>query len=189
MRRSGAWSMPGPRQPRLSWVCLEQRIWGPHGSWYCRPGPREPAERCRVHRRRASHRDIFQGTSSNVRSSPRLAGSVPAIGPLLCNIRRAPVGLTICKDLWTERGPVSVVAQQGACVVVIPNSPYERGKYAERWVRHHAEQDGVWIVYVNLVGGQDGIVFYGDSVAYAPDGVPSHVLPSSPRTCSSSIWR
>ncbi|MFN2555447.1 MAG: NAD+ synthase [Nitriliruptorales bacterium] len=97
----------------------------------------------------------------------------PGETPLLFNMNRIPVGLVICEDLWTERGPVSAVAEHGASVVVVPNaSPYERRKYGDReyWVRHHATQDGIWMVYVNLVGGQDGIVFYGDSVVYSPDG-------------------
>ncbi len=97
----------------------------------------------------------------------------PGTKTVLCNIRDVPVGVVLCEDLWTEQGPVTDVAQRGARVIAVPNaSPYNRGKHHERedWVRHHAQQDQVWVAYANLVGGQDGIVFYGDSVVCSPDG-------------------
>jgi NAD+ synthase (glutamine-hydrolysing) len=84
-----------------------------------------------------------------------------------------PVGLTICEDLWTDRGPLAEAAVAGARVIVNLNaSPYHRGKRADReaWVRHHATRDGTWVVYVNQVGGQDDVVFDGDSMLVSPDG-------------------
>ena len=64
-------------------------------------------------------------------------------------------------------------AAAGAMVVVNLNaSPYHRGKRdeRERWARHHVGRDGTWLVYVNQVGGQDEVVFDGDSFLMAPDG-------------------
>ncbi|MBW3576561.1 MAG: NAD+ synthase [Actinobacteria bacterium] len=93
--------------------------------------------------------------------------------PLITNVAGVPVGITICEDLWIQTGPVADAARLGAAVVVNLNaSPYQRGKRAERerWVRHHAVQHRVAIAYVNCVGGQDELVFDGDSLVAAPGG-------------------
>jgi NAD+ synthase (glutamine-hydrolysing) len=88
-------------------------------------------------------------------------------------IAGVPVGVTICEDLWTENGPVQASVTAGALVVANLNaSPYHQGKRTERerWVRHHATRGGVWLGYCNVVGGQDEVVFDGDSMLAAPDG-------------------
>ncbi len=93
--------------------------------------------------------------------------------PLVVRVHGVPVGVTICEDLWVPRGPFSEVAARGARLIVSPNaSPYHRAKRPERerWLEHHATQDGTFIAYVNCVGGQDDVVFDGDSVLMAPDG-------------------
>ncbi|MDP8962300.1 MAG: NAD+ synthase [Actinomycetota bacterium] len=97
----------------------------------------------------------------------------PGHKPLVCNVAGVAVGVTIRDDLWTEEGPVFGAARRGARLVVVLNaSPYHRGKRdkRERWVRHHAASDHVWVAYLNAVGGHDGLVFDGDSVVYGPDG-------------------
>ncbi|MBW3605405.1 MAG: NAD+ synthase [Actinobacteria bacterium] len=84
-----------------------------------------------------------------------------------------PVGVTVCEDLWGDGGPVTESARQGARIVLSPNaSPFHHGKRAERehWARRHARDGGAWIVYVNLAGGQDDVVYDGDSFVMAPDG-------------------
>ncbi len=76
------------------------------------------------------------------------------------------VGITVCEDLWAERGPVEDAADAGARVVLNLNaSPYHRGKRVERehWACHHAAASGAAVAYVNQVGGQDEVVFDGDS--------------------------
>jgi NAD+ synthase (glutamine-hydrolysing) len=83
------------------------------------------------------------------------------------------VGVTICEDLWGERGPVHEAGEAGATVVLNLNaSPYHRGKRIERerWVGHHAAAAGVTLAYVNQVGGQDEVVFDGDSLVMNPTG-------------------
>jgi NAD+ synthase (glutamine-hydrolysing) len=98
---------------------------------------------------------------------------LPGREPLVVDVAGVAVGIVICHDLWTEAGPVAAAVAAGARVVVVLNaSPYHRGKRAERerWVRHHATANGVWVCYVNRVGGQDEIVFDGDSMVAAPDG-------------------
>jgi NAD+ synthase (glutamine-hydrolysing) len=89
------------------------------------------------------------------------------------DVAGVPVGLTVCEDLWGEDGPVTESGRRGARVVLSPNaSPFHDGKRAERerWARHHALAGDAWIVYVNLVGGQDDVVYDGDSFVMAPDG-------------------
>jgi NAD+ synthase (glutamine-hydrolysing) len=82
------------------------------------------------------------------------------------------VGVTICEDAW-EPEPILTAAAQGADVVVNINaSPYFAGRLAEReaLLAARARQAGVPIVYANLVGGQDELVFDGGSLVYDGSG-------------------
>lgn len=93
--------------------------------------------------------------------------------PVVVDIAGVAIGITICEDIWSDPGPVSRAVEAGAAVVVSLNaSPYHLGKAEQRvdWMRRHAEHHGAWMVYVNAVGGQDGIVFDGDSFVSRPDG-------------------
>ncbi len=93
--------------------------------------------------------------------------------PLVFRVAGVPVGVTICEDLWVEHGPVARAARDGARVIANLNaSPYHCGKRAERehWVRHHTTESNVHLCYVNMVGGQDEVVFDGDSMIAGPDG-------------------
>jgi NAD+ synthase (glutamine-hydrolysing) len=88
-------------------------------------------------------------------------------------VRGVNVGFTVCEDAWTGDGPVRACAAVGAEVVVNINaSPYHRDKAFERQVlfRQRARDNKVFFLYVQTVGGQDELVFDGDSLAYAPDG-------------------
>src|SRR3954449_1438721 len=83
------------------------------------------------------------------------------------------VALTICEDLWGEGGPCGVAGQAGVDLVVSPNaSPYERPKDGLRLplVRRRAAEARAPVIYCNQVGGQDELVFDGDSMAVAADG-------------------
>ena len=83
------------------------------------------------------------------------------------------VAVAICEDLWQEGGPVAVARQAGAGLLVVPNaSPYERGKVDARLAlcRRRAAEAGAPLAYVNLVGGQDELVFDGASIVVAADG-------------------
>ena len=89
-------------------------------------------------------------------------------GPLgtLYEVAGVPVGVTICEDAWSPTGPIAEAASGGAEVVVNLNaSPYHRGKVAERerLIATRAADASTAIVYVNLVGGQDELVFDGGS--------------------------
>ncbi len=83
------------------------------------------------------------------------------------------VAIAICEDLWQEGGPVAVCARAGAALLAVPNaSPYERGKDDVRLdlVVRRAREAGAALAYANLVGGQDELVFDGDSILVAADG-------------------
>jgi len=83
------------------------------------------------------------------------------------------VAIAICEDLWQDGGPVVVARQGGAGLLVVPNaSPYERGKDAARLelCRNRAAEAGATLAYVNLMGGQDELVFDGDSVIVTAGG-------------------
>ena len=83
------------------------------------------------------------------------------------------VAIAICEDLWQDGGPVAVTRQAGAGLLVVPNaSPYERGKDQPRLelcVRR-AREAGAALAYVNLMGGQDELVFDGDSIIVDAEG-------------------
>jgi NAD+ synthase (glutamine-hydrolysing) len=77
------------------------------------------------------------------------------------------VAIAVCEDLWQDGGPVTVTRQAGAGLLVVPNaSPYERAKDAERLALcvSRAAEAGATLAYVNMVGGQDELVFDGDSI-------------------------
>jgi NAD+ synthase (glutamine-hydrolysing) len=83
------------------------------------------------------------------------------------------VAFAICEDLWQDGGPVAAAAAAGAgLLVVINGSPYELDKNDVRLelCRRRAAEAGATLAYVNLVGGQDELVFDGDSLVVAPDG-------------------
>ncbi len=85
------------------------------------------------------------------------------------------VAVAICEDLWQDGGPVAVTRHAGAALLVVPNaSPYERGKDDVRLdlVQRRAREAGAALAYCNLVGGQDELVFDGDSILVSASGEP-----------------
>ncbi|GMR03570.1 MAG: NAD+ synthase [Gammaproteobacteria bacterium] len=96
------------------------------------------------------------------------AGSEPCVIPL----QGVPVGITICEDVW-EEGPVEKSVQAGAKVVINLNaSPYHMNKLQQRFdiVARRARENHVPIVYLNIVGGQDELVFDGESFVVDAQG-------------------
>jgi len=83
------------------------------------------------------------------------------------------IAIAICEDLWQDGGPVAVCRRAGAGLLLVPNaSPYERGKDDVRLdlcVRR-AREAGAALAYANMIGGQDELVFDGDSILVAADG-------------------
>ncbi len=83
------------------------------------------------------------------------------------------VALTICEDLWQAGGPFTAARQAGVGLVLnINGSPYELNKDDVRLplVRRRAAEAGATIAYVNMIGGQDELVFEGDSMIVTADG-------------------
>ncbi len=83
------------------------------------------------------------------------------------------VAVAICEDLWQDGGPVAVTRHARAALLVVPNaSPYERGKDDVRLdlVQRRAREAGAALAYCNLVGGQDELVFDGDSILVSASG-------------------
>jgi NAD+ synthase (glutamine-hydrolysing) len=83
------------------------------------------------------------------------------------------VAIAICEDLWQDGGPVAVARSARAGLLAVPNaSPYERGKDDVRLdlcVRR-AREAGAALAYANLIGGQDELVFDGDSILVSASG-------------------
>jgi NAD+ synthase (glutamine-hydrolysing) len=83
------------------------------------------------------------------------------------------VGVNICEDIWYEAGPATSQAYAGAEVIVnISSSPYHAGKrdFRERMLGTRAADNVAIVVYNNLVGGQDELVFDGNSMVFNEKG-------------------
>ena len=93
------------------------------------------------------------------------------------------LGITICEDLWNDKSfwkqrrydfdPVETLVRKGANVIVnLSSSPWSAGKQDLRneMLRHTASRHGVWILYCNQVGGNDGLIFDGHSMVVKPTG-------------------
>jgi NAD+ synthase (glutamine-hydrolysing) len=93
--------------------------------------------------------------------------------PTLFGVAGAWVGISVCEDVWFPDGPVARQGHGGADVVVNLNaSPYNLGRHSERlaMLQGRVAEAGCAIAYVNQVGGQDELVFDGDSLIVAADG-------------------
>ncbi|WP_133000598.1 NAD+ synthase [Luteimonas arsenica] len=96
----------------------------------------------------------------------------PDGGSCVFEVKGVPVGLLVCEDLWFAE-PLADTVAQGAQLVLVPNaSPFERGKHAQRdaMIAAHTRDTGAAIAYLNVVGGQDALVFDGSSVVADGDG-------------------
>jgi NAD+ synthase (glutamine-hydrolysing) len=92
--------------------------------------------------------------------------------PRVIAVGGARLGLTVCEDMW-EAGPIEAAAAAGARVIVNINaSPYYRNRARERLAvaARHARAHGTPFLYLNLVGGQDELIFDGDSFVLDADG-------------------
>jgi NAD+ synthase (glutamine-hydrolysing) len=89
-------------------------------------------------------------------------------------------GVSVCEDIWRPDGPPRDQAAAGARVLLNINaSPFHKGKAREReaMIVDRAKTSGAAVVYLNLVGGQDELVFDGCSLVVAPDGTIVHRSP------------
>ena len=98
---------------------------------------------------------------------------VPGTESLIVRIHGVDVGIAICEDIWRSQGPVSDLAARTPGLVLVPNgSPFERSKdgLREKLVKERARQIGAPLIYVNMTGAQDDLVFDGDSIAAHANG-------------------
>lgn len=92
----------------------------------------------------------------------------PGKGTLIARFRGIDIGIAICEDIWQDQGPMAELARRTPGIVLVPNgSPYERNKDDVRLslVQRRVVQIGAPIIYVNMTGAQDDLVFDGDSLA------------------------
>ncbi len=93
--------------------------------------------------------------------------------PLVVEIGGVKVGFSVCEDIWHPDGWERFYALSGCEVLVNINaSPYYKGKYEfkENFLRARAQDNIAYVVYVNMVGGQDELVFDGRSMVIDPEG-------------------
>ena len=82
------------------------------------------------------------------------------------------VGWLVCEDIWEPEPAAHAVAQGAELLMVINASPFDVGKAAQReeLLARRARENNVAIVYLNLIGGQDDLLFDGGSLLVEPDG-------------------
>ena len=123
------------------------------------------------HKRELPNYDVFDEERYFRRGTDALA---------LYEIAGVRVGVTICEDVWIAGGPAPQLAAGGAQVILnINGSPYLQGRVADREqvLADRVSEGGRPIVYVNLVGGQDELVFDGGSMVVDGSGAVIHRLP------------
>ncbi|SDQ04135.1 NAD+ synthase [Quadrisphaera sp. DSM 44207] len=106
---------------------------------------------------------------------------VPGRDLAVVRVAGVDVALAICEDLWQDGGPVAMTRAAGADLLLVVNgSPYERDKDDTRLelVRRRAVEAGCTLAYLNAVGGQDDLVFDGDSLVVDAAG---HLLARGPQ--------
>jgi NAD+ synthase (glutamine-hydrolysing) len=120
----------------------------------------------RIVARQAKHHLWNYGVGDEIRNF------VPGHEINIVQIGGVDVALAICEDLWRD-GPSAAAKAAEAALLVVPNgSPYEADKDDVRLelCSRRAREGECVLAYVNLVGGQDELVFDGDSIVVAPDG-------------------
>jgi len=97
----------------------------------------------------------------------------PGNHSLVIRVCGVDIGIAICEDIWQEGGPVASLANRNIGLLLVPNgSPYEVNKDDLRLtlVKKRALQVGAPLAYVNMTGGQDDLVFDGDTIVVGATG-------------------
>ncbi len=92
---------------------------------------------------------------------------------LVIRVVGVDIGIAICEDIWQEGGPVAELAKRNIGLFLVPNgSPFEANKDDVRLalVQRRAQQISAPLAYVNMTGGQDDLVFDGDTIVVDTDG-------------------
>jgi len=88
-------------------------------------------------------------------------------------VNTAAFGVNICEDIWHTQGTYKKQTQQGIRLLInLSSSPFDSGKFKQReqLLKTRAKETKAYICYVNLVGGQDELVFDGGSIVVDPQG-------------------
>ena len=94
-------------------------------------------------------------------------------GTLVARVHGVDIGFAICEDIWQEAGMLADLAKRTPGLVLVPNgSPFERKKDGVRLslVQKRAKEVGAPFAYVNMTGGQDDLVFDGDTIVVDASG-------------------
>ena len=97
----------------------------------------------------------------------------PGSGTLIVRYLGVDLAVAICEDIWRDEGPMAELALRKPGILLVPNgSPFERSKDDLRLdlLKKRCQQVAAPIVYVNMVGGQDDLVFDGDSIVVGKNG-------------------
>jgi len=96
----------------------------------------------------------------------------PGASPGLTELGGTMYATTVCEDIWVPELAEEAGATGAKVLFNISASPFHAGKGAEReaMLAQRARDNGLWLAYCNLVGGQDELVFDGRSVVISPDG-------------------
>ncbi len=88
--------------------------------------------------------------------------------------RSVRIGINICEDIWYPKGPLytQTLVGDAECIVNLSASPFHAGKreVREGMLKTRAADNACYIAYVNMVGGQDELVFDGQSLVIGPEG-------------------
>ncbi len=98
---------------------------------------------------------------------------VPGNHSLVIRVSGVDIGIAICEDIWKSGGPVAELAKRNIGLLLVPNgSPYEIDKNDARLalVQQRAIEVGAPLAYVNMTGGQDDLVFDGDTIVVGKTG-------------------
>ncbi|MFD2839247.1 NAD+ synthase [Populibacterium corticicola] len=101
--------------------------------------------------------------------------------PAILEVKGRRLALAVCEDIWQDGGPVATYAAEDiSALLVLNGSPFEEGKWATRLdlAQRRAKAVGAPLVYANMVGGQDDLVFDGGSFVVSPHG---DVLATAPK--------
>ena len=97
----------------------------------------------------------------------------PGVESYVFDTGRIRFGVNVCEDIWISPGITEVLVRAGADLIVnVSSSPYHvrKEKYREKMVATMARRNKVYFAYCNLVGGQDELVFDGNSMVFDPAG-------------------
>jgi NAD+ synthase (glutamine-hydrolysing) len=98
---------------------------------------------------------------------------VPGNHSLVIRVCGVDIGIAICEDIWQSGGPITELAKRNIGLLLVPNgSPFELNKDDLRLslVQQRALEVGAPLAYVNMSGGQDDLVFDGDTIVVAKSG-------------------